>query len=402
MGFLSDLFSGLRKNKEPVQKPVEKLPEGWAVPVNKSWSYRHEQNNSSRDGEIIAQTLKNGDIERFSLSLSSWNGREAENAIVDAFVKVLPETKIKELRLTSGSQENVAKILEALPNSKVSELDMTYIYDKASFEKLGEILPKTKLKKLSFSNEFLTDEEFKPVLDNLPPSLGTIDISGCRALTDKSVEAMLPYIGKTNLRVIDLMMTEITDKHMPELLEKARDPEVQPLSIITTWSKVSDADSLSKEFSYYKAQKEKPARNARYIANLDRKFVMEPVTGLSEARKPENLAQYAYAGRLPEVMQKGIRLGNPITAEELTTSSGEYKASALNAAAYRYDLDKVFDPKCWADAKEMQKAFDAAGSNKIQLDGKNGRPSFEERKKAVENSPVTAKIQAILAQRGRI
>lgn len=402
MGFLSELFSGRRKGKEQERKPVEKLPEGWSAPRNKSWSYGHGENHSIRDGEIVARTLKNENVEYFSLSLSRWQSNEAENAVVDAFVKVLPETKLKELRLTSGSTENVAAILEALPNSKISELDLTYVYDKASFEKLAEVLPQTKLKKLSFSNEFMTDEELRPVLENLPPSLETIDLSGCRALTDKTVESMLPYIGKTNLKNIDMTMTEITDRHMPELLEKARNPEILPLSVQTTWSKVADFDSLSKEFSYYRAQKEKPMRNARYIARLDRKFVIEPITGLTEARKPENLTQYAYAGRLPEVMQKGIRLGRPITAEELTAPSGEYKASALNAAVYRYDLDKVFDPKCWADAKEMQKAFDAVAANKIQLDGKNGRPSFEERKKTVEHSPVTAKVQAILAQRARV
>lgn len=181
---------------------------------------------------------------------------------------------------------------------------------------------------------------------------------------------------------------------MPEPLEKARSAETLPLSVQTTRSKVPGSESLSKEFSYYKVQKEKPVRNTRYVARPDRKFVMEPIAGITKASKPENPAQYAYAGRLPEVMQKDRRPGRSITADK-------NKPPALNAAAYRYNPDKAFAPKCRTDAKKMQKASHGAASNKIRPAGKNGCPSFEEQKKKVENSPVTAKLQAITAKKSR-
>lgn len=135
------------------------------------------------------------------------NGRDTENAAVDAFVRSLSANKAERTDTGKRVKEKRCQILEAFPDSTIPELDLTYVYDKSSLEKPGEILPQTKLKKLSFSNEFITDEESRPVFENHPPGLETIDLSRCGALTDKSAGALLPYIGKTNLKNIDLMIT---------------------------------------------------------------------------------------------------------------------------------------------------------------------------------------------------
>lgn len=405
---LSEIFKGRKKDKQEVPAPkFDKLPKGWPEPENGSWSYYPKEDESKGisfnkvaaedHGKVIAERLKQGDIKSFSLHLSQW---EKENkTVMSDFAAGLPQTNVTNLYVTNGgSHENMIKLFEALPDSKVESLDLTYVRDKETYEKLAEILPRTKIKKLSISADFITDETIKPVLENLPPRIEHLDLSSCRDLSDDSVETLLPSIGKTNLKYISLMSTGVTDKHMPDLIEKLKNPNTIPTAVDLTWSKASEESN--DEIAYVYAKKNYANRNTRYTSRIDRKFAIDPLMGLSDMRKPENLQQYALAGRLDEVMEKGIKHGRPITTDELLAPVGEYKSTALGAARMRYDLDKVFDSKCWVDTKDMQKAYDTLSKkDKIQLDGKNGRPSFETNKKEVPNTPATAKFKAMIAQR---
>ena len=420
MGILSDLFKGL-KNR-PSAKPEEKeQPFDWRKEGGNSVSYGTGFSFANKkefdgwrkikpqegDAEFIANRMLDPSFRALHLS-SEWSKTPVEKEVLSTVCTALPNSNISELTLNGEmTAEQKAAFFEALPKTHLQKLSVDFRMTPEEAEKFGQAISKLPLQTLRLRNSYNEEESVLPVLKHLPVSLQHLDLSGCTNCTDASMAEIVPYIGKANLRSVDMTQTQITDKYIPEIMEKAKNPDLPPIMIQTIWTKVSNQEAVDAEFQYHRDQKKiLDIRTAQMSWVTHRYVVMNEGVCLGDARtKPEVMTDFARAGRLPDVMDRANKLGRPLTAEELTTKASEYARTPLQTAAVRHELDKVFDPKHWTNAQEMQKAWDTIKNNPryaIQMDGKDGRPSFEENKKAVErNSLVAIKAQALAAKRDR-
>ncbi|MBO4520621.1 MAG: hypothetical protein J5787_05390 [Alphaproteobacteria bacterium] len=420
MGFLSDLFKGLRNIQSAKQEEKEQ-PFDWRKEQGDSLSYgtgfsfanKKEFEGWRRikpqegDAEFIADRMKDYSLRALHLS-SDWSKTPEETKVLSTVCAALPDSHIKELTLNGDlTAEQKAAFFEALPKMHLQKLSVDFRMTPEEAEKFGQAISKLPLQTLRLRNSYNEEESVLPVLKRLPVSLEHLDLSGCTNCTDESMAEIARYIGRTNLRSVDMTQTQITDKYIPEIMEKAKNPDLPPIMIQTIWTKVSNQEAVDAEFQYHRNQKKiLDIRTAQMGWITHRYVVMNDGVSLGDARaKPEVMRDYALAGRLTDVMDRANKVGRPLTTEELTTQASEYARTPLQIAAVRHELDKVFDPKHWTNAQEMQKAWDSLKNNPkyaIQMDGKDGRPSFEENKKAVErNSLVALKTQALAAKRDR-
>ncbi|MBR1778233.1 MAG: hypothetical protein IJ752_06595 [Alphaproteobacteria bacterium] len=418
MGFLSDIFKG--KNKSVKQEREKEQPFNWRKENGDSLSYgtgfsfgRAKEFTGLRkikpqegDAEFIADRMRESSLRALHLS-SDWSETPEEQKVLSTVCAELPDSSLRELTLNGNlTAEQKAAFFEALPKTHIQKLSVDFRMTPEEAEKFGQAISKLPLQTLRLRNSYNEEEAVLPVLKYLPVSLQHLDLSGCTNCTDRSMAEIAPYIGRANLHSVDMTQTQITDKYIPEIMEKAKNPDLPPIMVQTLWTKVSDQETVDAEFQYYRDQKKiLDIRTAQLSQVTHRYVVMNDGVILGSARsKPEVMTDYALAGRLHEVMDRANKVGRPLTADELTTPAPDRYRSPLQLAAVRHELDKVFDPKRWTNAQEMQKAWDSLKNPKytIQMDGKDGRPSFEENKKIVERNSVAAlKTQVLAAKRDR-
>lgn len=421
MSFLSNLFKGNRNTQSAESEKNRESPFDWRKENGDSISYgtgfsfaRAKEFEGFRkikpregDAEFITNRMRESSLNALHLA-SDWSETAVEKQVLSEVCAALPDSRIGELTLNGDlTAEQKAAFFEALPKTHLQKLSVDFRMTPEEAEKFGQAISKLPLRTLRLRNSYNEEEAVLPVLKQLPVSLEYLDLSGCPNCTDKSMAEIAPYIGRSNLRNVDMTQTQITDKYIPEIMEKAKNQDLPPIMLQTLWTKVSDQDSVDAEFQYYRNQKKiLDIRTAQTSWVSHRYVVMNEGVYLSDARRnPEVMADYALAGRLHEVMDRANKVGKPLMAEELTTRASEYARTPLQTAAVRHELDKVFDPKRWTNAQEMQKAWDSLKDTPkyaIQMDGKNGRPSFEENKKVVERNAIAAlKVQALAAKRNR-
>jgi len=422
MGFLSDLFKGLRNGHTIDPKKSEKeQPFDWRKKSETSVSYGTGFSFANKkefegwrkikpqegDAEFIADRIQDPSFRALHLS-SDWSETPVEKEVFSTVCATLPNSYVNELTLNGDmTAEQKAAFFEALPKTHLQKLSVDFSMTPEEAEKFGKAISKLPLQTLRLRYPYNEEESVLPVLKQMPVSLEHLDLSGCTNCTDKSMAEIVPYIGRANLQSVNMTQTQITDKYIPEIMEKAKNPDLPPIMIQTIWTKVSDQEAVNAEFQYHRDQKKiLDIRTAQMSWVSHRYVVMNDGVCLGDTRtKPEVMKDYALAGRLPDVMDRANKIGRPLTAEELTTQASEYARTPLQIAAARHELDKVFDPKRWTNAQEMQKAWDTLKKTPkyaIQMDGKDGRPSFESNKRTVErNSLAAIKTQALAAKRDR-
>ena len=419
MGFLSDLFKGRNKSAEPEKNREQ--PFDWRTEKGDSVSYgtgfyfgRAKEFDGLKkikpqkgDAGFIVQRMRDSSLRALHLS-SDWSETPEEQKVLSSVCAALPDSHIRELTLNGNlTAEQKEAFFEALPKTCLQKLSVDFRMTPEEAAKFGRAISNLPLQTLRLKNSYNEEEAVLPVLKQLPVSLQHLDLSACINCTDASMAEIAPYIGRSNLNSVDMTQTQITDKYIPEIMEKAKNPDLPPIMLQTLWTKVSDQENVNAEFRYHRDQKKiLDIRTAQMNQVTHRSVVMNEGICLGDARsKPEVMKDYALAGRLHEVIDKANKIGRPLTAQELTASTSEYTRSPLKIAACRHELDKVFDPKRWTNAQEMQKAWDTLkGSPQyaIQMDGKDGRPSFEANKRAVERNSIAAlKTRALAAKRDR-
>ena len=99
-------------------------------------------------------------------------------------------------------------------------------------------------------------------------------------------------------------------------------------------------------------------------------------------------------GDINKVYDELAKENKTLTAEDYRQKNAEgYRL--IDALAYSKQLNKVFAPQHWNNAKDMQTVFDMLSDiHKAQLDGKDGRPSFKVLKNQVMAAAVRQKISA--------
>lgn len=396
MGRLSSLF---KNAKSRLKKQPASLPEGWPEPKEGTWFLDdfEQKLKTPGDAACVMKRLRQGDIHAFSVSLPP----DAE--FCSLLARTLPETAVRTLsvRASSGTTEDVCKVLEALPQTGIYEFKFrchTRHREKA-LETLGAVLPHTEITRLNLSNSYYDDAEIAPVLDNLPAGLESLDIgwnSSGSGITNKvgdsSVERLLPFLKNGKISSLNLDSTDITDAHIPAILKMVRNP-AHPLESVSVMD-CGLSDEMRMELICASRVKRRPKVLESLRKNVRPELLEAPLPSLEELREKGELTSVAKAGRLPELMARQVCLGTPLTAADLTQRT-EKEPPPLTVIRRLGDFDKVFAPELWTNVREMQSAWDfcTQASDKTFLDGRNGRPSFAAMKRKAASFAVTAALR---------
>ncbi len=400
MGFLSNLFSG----KQSPERNV--LPEGWKAPQDGCWDC--PLGMKEKDLKTFADILKSGEVRHLTVQgcLPSY-----PQNFLQTLTKSLPKTPITSLNLSITDlnaelfeDSEVRDLFRTLPNTRIDTLKFKVHSVRAFlYEDLAKILPETNLTKLYLSGDYYRDEEVAPLLKNLSPKLTELNlnmnrksggISAC--ISDASVEAMLPRLKDSSLKRLDLSQTNVSDKHIPELIKIVSDPKTALSSVSLYDSDVSD--EMRMNMSRACRIKSRDAVLKSWQKSMPPALLNDPLPPMDDIRKEKMIPLIAKAGRLPELMARQTAAGQPLTAADLTTR-GNNIPPAMAFIRRLGDFEKVFAPNLWTNVKEMQKAWDYLTSDldKSFLDGKNGRPSFKNLKaKAAVNA-----VKAVLKTKER-
>lgn len=397
MGRLSRLFKNAKNGSE---KAKAALPEGWPEPKDGIWYLDDFESKlkTPADTACVMNRLKQGDIHTFSISLPP------AGEFCSHLARTLPETAVAALflRASSGTAEDVSRILEALPQTGVSELKFRCLtsHREKALDTLAAVLPRTGITHLNLRNAYYDDAEIAPVLANLPPGLKALDIgwnksgSGItKKVGDSSLERLLPLLKNGKISSLNMELTDITDAHIPEILKMMRDPSHPLESVSVMDSGISD--DMRMELICAGRVKRRPKVLESLRKNVRPELLEAPLPALEELRKKGEIAAVAKAGRLPELMARQVRLNDPLTAADLTQRT-EKEPPPLLVIRRLGDFDKVFAPELWTNVREMQAAWDfcTQPSDRTFLDGRNGRPSFAAMKRKAASFAVAAALKA--------
>lgn len=377
MGFLSDLFSGKRAaNNTP--------PAKWDLPEDGRWSC--PENMTAKDLKAFANVLKSHHIAYLSIPcyLSGY-----PEGFFPLLAKELPKTEIRSLNLNADNCPNAEakKLFAALPETKIQTLKFKASFLKSSLYKdLAEALPHSNVTELNLCAGYYEDKEIEPLLKNLSPKVVALNLSMNKAeagitksIGDASVETLLPQLKNAALKRLDLCDTNVTDKHIPELVKIVSDPKTALSSVILHDSDVSD--EMRMNMSRACRTKSRNAVLQSWKKDLPPALLNEQLPPMEDIRRDGTLPLIAKAGRLPELMERQVAAGKPLTAADLTTRGNDIPP-AMAFIRRLGDFEQVFAPNLWTNVKEMQKAWDYFTSplDKSFLDGKDGRPSFKNMK----------------------
>lgn len=406
MGKLSSLFKKSERYEGQETKSL-KLPESWQPPNNGIWHHNLRSDEMSPAAtKLLIKRLKQKDIH--SLSITAHRHDE----FCALFAEALPETGLNELHfnasLSETKPEQVFKIIDALPKTDIKTFGFRYYgsfgaKDKTSIEKLAEVLPHTNITDFRFACAYYNDQAIAPLIENLPPNLEKLDVSMNKSsdgimegVGDDTMALILKQLKNSKIKELNFQNTNLTDKHIPQLIKYLNAPDY-PLELVSVFD--SDvSEEMHNELSYAGRLKRRPQKLEKQRGSVPERFLTPELPSLKELRERNEIALVAKAGRLPELMKRQVKLNDPLTAVDLTTRS-EKLPPPLEYIRQLGDHAKVFAPELWVNVNEMQKAWDfmSRPSDKTFLDGKNGRPSFTQMK---QKAGLFA-VRATLKNKGR-
>ena len=240
--------------------------------------------------------------------------------------------------------------------------------DNLKFREEGDVLAlkgvTRSLKSLNLKNCHLAEPKLytgllKRLLENTP--VERLSISGQEAgLTDENVNAMLDAFEQPSY-----MLTTL------EFPDAALSPE--------TKARIRRLESGRKKMT---------ERTDAPAAGFSAKTPEEERSALLFREASAN-------GDINKVYDELAKENKTLTAEDYRQKNAEgYRL--IDALAYSKQLNKVFAPQHWNNAKDMQTVFDMLSDiHKAQLDGKDGRPNFKVLKNQVMAAAVRQKISAV-------
>ncbi len=406
--------------------------------------------------DSVANTTDNADffinkiaeephISRLSLERRLLFSREN---FIDEFSKNLGKTNVSCLELIHIPASQYEKI----DFSKIKEL--TIDEEAKPFSSLAAytfLKTATNITKLSLNPHWLYNEDL-PVLKNglppnlkdfslsavetygprigdvtgaLPEGLETLNLNGMRFEQASDITALQKSVG--TLKSLSFKDCTFQDPAMQAyaLAYLLENTPVEQLTIAGTETNLSEQhiNSMMDVFE----------RHSSMIVKLDfpgirlSKKTKERINKLEETRqkmtgkvsynhsetKPEKSNEETAASRSPEEERKFTlfkeasangdinKVYDELAKENKTLTAEDYRQKnaegyrLIDALAYSKQLNKVFAPQHWNNAKDMQTVFDMLSDiHKAQLDGKDGRPNFKVLKNQVMAAAVRQKISA--------
>ena len=192
-------------------------------------------------------------------------------------------------------------------------------------------------------------------------NMKAVDIASC-GLTDEHGEKLLSCLEGTKIKLLNL-----SGNHFSDEMRSRLSAMVGKKVMVSPHYEALDKEKTIKEISY-----ERPLKD--HLSEAKNKAEM----------KEKNLFFPAVRGGVfVDVLDAVRALGEELSPEEYQMQDKTGK-TLINELSKTKQLSDVFTPKYWSNTKQMQAVWDmVSAEGKKQLDGKEGRPSFQTRKNHV-------------------
>lgn len=280
--------------------------------------------------------------------------------------------RLKDFSLYVGKARSVqtAEIVEALPEG-LDSLTLDNLKFKNSDDVLKLHKPVRSLKSLAFHNCRFEEPDMQARLIT-------------RLLKDTPVEH-LTVSGKE---------TGLTDAQVNTMLEAFE----QPSSMIVKldFPDIELSDATKERINKLEETRQRMTGKASYNHSETKPEKSNEETAAS--RSPEEERKFTL---FKEASANGDinKIYDALAKENKTLETSDYQLTdgngnrLIDALAYSKQLNKVFAPQHWKNAKDMQTVYDLLPDiHKAQLDGKDGRPNFKVLKNQVMANAVRRNV----------
>lgn len=331
---------------------------------------------------------------------------------------------LKELQLIDwgGSLSRCASFLEK--SEKLETLGIeTDIYSGNDLDALKNRMPKNLKNFYLWFLSSRTNVPNKDVIDALPdlPRLETLSLS-MQAFNEDTISALKPHIKNLKCLNLDYYCHDDTSSHPACLAKALENSSVEELSLPPFNAGWNDKNinallDLLEAPSFTVAKLNRPdkidclgKKNALSVETRQRierlehikKGITHPEANHESAPKtqqPDETERFADWFKEASANGDFNKIYDKLAKENKTLNVEDYKRTdengicLIHALAYSKQLDKVFSPRHWNNAKDMQTVFDLlSDGHKAQLDGKDGRPNFKVLKNQVMAKAVRRNV----------
>ncbi len=304
-------------------------------------------------------SIRASKLEDLSVAFCSTGNRELAGRLAD----ILPETNIRRLNMEGMPcpEASLIKMVKALPRTKLTSLQMGHMAGAKGQNMFIDILPELELTDLNMKCCYdFKEPEAARLMRTLPDTkISSLYYSASSRFSQAFFEEAAKMMTTPSCRLEKVTITMFgAPKEYGALVNEAR-------------------NTLKQNVAYRTALRQKAEANA---AVTD----IPPGMPLGSALE-EGLLKQALSAR------------PPLTEADLTAADKDGVTFAAKAARAEV-LPLVFSPEHWNNAREMQSAWTAVGSeHHWQLDGRKGRPSFQR----VKNEVAGKAIKSLLSAKGK-
>lgn len=266
----------------------------------------------------------------------------------------------------------------------------------AGFENILTQLPET-LKTLNLSETKSPRHDMVFLAERLKalPQLAQLDLSLCE-LSEESLITLSEVLPETKIMDLNLSYNPLTEGGVKALIEAMSNPDsilfkthltdeyndLPPQDIAAI--KQLEASNRAKIDNAY-ANEIKEYMELRSVSG-DTKEIRQKIkdsVSLDDMRKTGLLFLAAKAGKIDAVYQRLHELHETLRADDYFIKD-TYGSPLLTLIGNAKQLAVAFSAENWTNAKEMQSVYDALNTRqKTQLNGKKGRPNFQDLKNDV-------------------
>lgn len=258
---------------------------------------------------------------------------------------------------------------------------------------VGDAVPSTDLEEISFSRCGMTTMSLSGVI-KMGKKLEKLNLSG-NTFDDRFMSELSAELPGMPLKSLNLDHTEMTEAGAKSLLVALQHPDCKIADLSIEGNRVSEPLKRMIEKAIEPRRREE--ERARKVDAMKREAsqTRTDFASLSEMRAAGALFPAVYSGVLFDRLETFARNGEYLSADDYL-SADKNGTTLIAAAAEVQKLDHVFRQDFWQNAQSMEKVFKSLPEyDQAQLDGREGRPSFN-----VLKSKVTADtVRRLLAQR---
>lgn len=286
--------------------------------------------------------------------------------------------------IRSGLQNNMG-----LKSLDLSENDLQ---DRGVLQ-IGEAVASTDLQEINFSRCNMTSMSLSGVV-KMGKKLEKLNLSG-NVFDDRFMSGLSAELAGMPLKSLNLDHTEMTEAGARKLLAALQHPDCKICHLSIEGNRVSAPLKQMIEKAVEPRRREE--ERSRKVDAMKNEASQTPAdfASLSDMRSAGALFPAVYSGALFDKLDVFARGGEYLSADDYL-SADKNGTTLIAAVAEVQKLDQVFRPDFWQNAQSMEKVFKSLPEHdQAQLDGREGRPSFNMLK-----SKVTANtVRRLLAQR---